>query len=397
MALVAEQTKRITELEGLCFERYQKIADLQMQATSADSAKAEKQAADSERETLLCRVQEAEAKAGETGNLKATLAQTEELLRKRLKDEVMKDYTIINDAFEREYAAVRLRVSQAEMEVRDAARKAMAEAEIQARERQAVSKRLEEVEAEHKKQLAEVDGSRKPEDRFKKLSSSELQVLKQRLNAAETRSGTAEARMKQAEKELLVARREIEEKESEARTAITEKARVEAALSAARAANQGHMAEASQRLVHLAKLQAEREMGDEHPGSCHGSGVETEPPHESRKGLAPAAVPPPAATQESLQASRSRMMQSCSAQRSLTPPQQCAYQVAQSPAMTKSRASPVAPPTFAAELLSSSVTAHRDRWPRTSTVSVSGVSGISSCQAPVGSRISVHAPAFRAM
>jgi len=309
-----------------------------------------------------------------------------------------------------------------------------------------VSKRLEEVEAEHKKKLDDMDDSKKPEDRFKKLSSSELQVLKQRLNAAEARAGTAEARMNQAEKELADARREIEEKELEARTAITEKAQVAAALEAARAANQGHMAEASQRLVRLAKLQTDREMGDQLRGSWHGSGVQTEPLHESKKGLALAAVPPPAATQESLQASRSRMMLSHSAQRSFSPPpQQRAYSpqrtllkaeagnrakspprnvvqanvVAQSPALTKSRASPVrmrpsvtaastggghppallvAPPTFAAEL-SPSMTAHRDRWgaPRTSSMSMSGVSGPASCQAPVGSRMSVHAPAVRAM
>mmetsp|Transcript_48334 Transcript_48334/g.96095 ORF Transcript_48334/g.96095 Transcript_48334/m.96095 type:complete len:564 (+) Transcript_48334:46-1737(+) len=415
MALVAEQTKRITELEGLSFERYQKIAELQMRIANADSVKAHDQAADHERENLLRRVQEAEAKAAEVESMKATFIQTEDMLRKRLKEEVIKDYTQINESFEKEYAAVRFRVSQAEMEARDAVRKAMAETQ----ERQAMSKRLEELEAEHKKKLAEVDDSRKPEDRLRKLSSNELQVLKQRLNAAEARAGAAEAKMNQAERELASARHQIEEKETEARTAITEKAQVAAALEAARAANQGHMAETSQRLVHMARLKAERDMiGDQARGLRHG-GIETEPVAESpMKGLPLAAVTTVPSQEASLPCSRSRMVRSYSAKRSFSPqrtfsPQRNLLQVTQSPAMaTKSRASPVrmrpsvtaatagghtqtslaSAPTYSTEL-SASMTAHRERWvPRPS-----GMNGGASCQGPAGSRMSMHAPAVRAM
>mmetsp|Transcript_86059 Transcript_86059/g.238429 ORF Transcript_86059/g.238429 Transcript_86059/m.238429 type:complete len:619 (+) Transcript_86059:57-1913(+) len=258
---VVSQTKRITELESLCHEREQKINRLQVVAAGAESAKAEKQVAENEKKTLIRRVADAEAKATEVAeaakqqaaDLTNTLSGEKEALRRHLTDEFEKEYTLLNEKFEREYAAIRQKVAKAELDVNAASQ----EAEAHERDREAALKRLEEAEALHKQKLADVEKMRSPDQRLKRLSNHELQALHQRLNAAEARTGAAEAKRRDCEQELAAARQEVEKQSEATREARREKAETLQALEAARLVTQGQMAEASRRVASLAQLQAE--------------------------------------------------------------------------------------------------------------------------------------------
>lgn len=259
---VVSQTKRINELEGLCFDREQQIAKLQVVAAGVEAAKVEKQVAETEKRSLLKRAMDAESKILETeekarqeaANLASTQEAEKESLRRHFTEEFSKEYSSLNDRFEKEYTAIRQRMAQAELEVRAAEQKAMAEAQ----QREAALKKMEEAQA-LQKQKSEAEVGKGADQRLKRLSNHELQALQQRLNAAEARASAAEAKRRDCEQELATAKQDVEKSTEESREALRERAQAVEAFEATRVAREGEMVEASRRVSTLAQLQAERD------------------------------------------------------------------------------------------------------------------------------------------
>lgn len=259
-AQVAAQAKRIAELEKMCSDRDHKIAKLQIIASGVDAAQREQRVLETEKNELKQGLVDAEAKIAEMeaitrSQLTTAIESENETLQKRLSEQLVKEYSVLAEQFEKQYVLLRQQITDAQLSARSAEHKAAA----RVKQHEAAIKKLEEEAAEHSNQLADIKKA-SPDRRLGKLSSYELHALQQKLRAAEARAIAAETRQRESDQELEITRREADKKEEEASEALRERARAVEALEAARFAQQIQVAETSCRLAVVAQLQAERDL-----------------------------------------------------------------------------------------------------------------------------------------